>query len=82
MQMQKEKRVFVIEAMVSGGKTKYRTKIVVDSVAASCVMPKELFPELETLEALPGTMFVCANGSDLGNFGRHLIEFAPLVVCR
>jgi len=51
--------------------------ITIDSGAEECVMPKDWFKEVEMSEKKDGIKFMGADGSDLGNFGRKLMEFVP-----
>ena len=41
-------------------------------------MPKEWFTEVELVEKKEGLKFMGADGTDLGYFGRRLMEFIPL----
>ena len=41
-------------------------------------MPRELFPETETLERKNGVRFFAANGEEIGNYGRKVIQFVPM----
>ena len=76
--LEKEKGVYTMKVLVESGGRKVKGTIVVDSGASECVMPRSWFPELETMEAKKGVRFAGANGNDLGNFGRKLIEFSPI----
>ena len=52
-------------------------EIVVDSGAAESVMPKHLLPGVKTLAKKEGVKFAAANGGELGNYGRKLVQFRP-----
>ena len=54
-----------------------RATIVVHSAAAEYVMPVDWFQDIDTMTAKLGVRFVGANGDDLGNYGRRLVEFEP-----
>ena len=41
-------------------------------------MPKDWFVESDWMPRKEGLRFMGADGSDLGNFGRRLIEFIPV----
>ena len=77
MVMEKERGVYVVKAIVKSGNRQVKCSIVVDSGASECVMPKAWFPEFASMGAKHGIRFAGANGNDLGNFGRELIEFVP-----
>jgi len=51
--------------------------ITIDSGAEECVMPKDWYKDVEMSEKKDGIKFMGADGSDLGNFGRKLMEFVP-----
>jgi hypothetical protein len=76
--LHKENNVFVLNAIVKNGPNgKKRCKIVVDSGAAENVMPKDILPGISASEPKRGLKFVAANGKDLGNYGRKVVEFVP-----
>ena len=76
--MTKEKGVYAMRVQVPvEGKT-VKTRIIVDSGAAECVMPKTWFPEIKALPAKKVLSFAGASGDDIGNFGRKMVEFVPL----
>jgi hypothetical protein len=77
MYMKKERGVYVLDVMfqVAGGQKK--GQIVVDSGAAECVMPHDVLKELKTKPAAEGVKFVAANGEEIGNYGRKLVDFVP-----
>ena len=52
-------------------------EIIVDSGAAECVMPKGMLPDVETMTAKTGVRFAAANGAELGNYGRKMVNFLP-----
>ena len=76
--LEKDKGVYTMKVWVKSGNRKVKDSIVVDSGASECVMPKAWFPEIESMKAKKGVRFAGANGSDLGNFGRKIIEFEPI----
>jgi len=55
-------------------------EIAIDSGAADNVMPRGVMTNVELLEKEKGVGFAGANGSELGNYGRRVIEFVPLDV--
>ena len=67
--------VMMVNFLVMGKKIK--GTIVLDSGASECVMPAHMFEQIETLRAKKGVSFVGANGDDLGNYGRRILEFEP-----
>ena len=75
--MEKEGNIYVINVMVKAGGSKRKCKLIGDSGAAENVMPRELFPEVETLEEKKGVRFFAANGEEIGNYGRKVIQFVP-----
>ena len=75
--MKEERGVYTIKVKVMSGNREVVSSIVVDSGAAECVMPKDWYPESQEMEAKKGVRFAGANGNDLGNFGRKLLEFTP-----
>ena len=52
--------------------------MTIDSGAEENVMPKDWFTDVELVEKKEGLKFMGADGTDLGNFGRRLMEFIPL----
>ena len=75
--MKKEANLYIINALVKAGKATKRCKLIVDSGAAENVMPQEWFPEMQTLERKKGVRFFAANGEEIGNYGRKIIQFVP-----
>jgi len=73
----RERGVYVMKVKVMAGGRRANVSIVIDSGAAECVMPKDWFPECEELEAKKGVRFAGADGNDLGNFGRRVIQLVP-----
>ena len=53
-------------------------EIVMDSGAAENVMPKSWLPEAEEIERQRGIKFIAANGIEMGNNGRKVVEFEPV----
>ena len=51
--------------------------IVVDSGAAECVMPRHMLAKTPTLARKEGVRFAAANGGEMGNYGRNIVEFIP-----
>ena len=75
--MKKEGNLYVINAMVKAGNLMRRCKVIVDSGAAENVMPQWWFPEVQVLQRKPGVRFFAANGEEIGNYGRKIIQFVP-----
>ena len=75
MLMKKENGVYVLEVLYKVGKKFVKGKIVVDSGAAECVMPYGMLQDLEVLPKKKGVRFTAANGKEMGNYGRKLVEF-------
>ena len=75
--MKLERGVYTIKVKVLSGTREVTSSIVVDSGAAECVMPKDWYPDSQQMEEKKGVKFAGANGQDLGNFGRTLLEFIP-----
>ena len=73
--LKKENGVYTMKVLVKVGGRNLNCTIVVDSGASECVMPKEWFPELPVMSPKKGIKFAGANGKDLGNYGRKLVEF-------
>ena len=67
--------VYIIRARVKDGDNWVDHEIVVDSGAADCVMPKNISLGTKMMDAEQGVKFAGANGNDLKNYGRRLIEF-------
>ena len=70
--------VYVVEVMIKCGEIWRKGTLTIDSGAEECVMPKGWFEEVELLEKKEGIRFMGADGTDLGNFGRKLVEFIPV----
>jgi hypothetical protein len=70
--------VYELRAMVNCGMTWQEVNITIDSGAEECVMPRDWFPDAEWMPKKQGIQFMGADGSDIGNFGRRLIEFIPM----
>ena len=75
--LKKKNGVYVMEVYFLDGDRKILGEIIVDSGAAECVMPKDMLPNLEKLSAKVGIRFAAANGGEMGNYGRKLINFLP-----
>lgn len=73
--LEKKGGVYVMTVWVMIGDRRKRAQIVVDSGASECVMPKNWLPESAATSPKKGVKFTCANGKDMGNFGRKLVEF-------
>ena len=67
-----------MRVMVKMGDKWKKTDVIVDSGVEECVMPWEWFSEAEWMPKKDGVKFMGADGSDLGNDGRRLIEFVPV----
>ena len=76
--MKKEGNLYVINVLAKDGGRRRKCKLIVDSGAAENVMPRDWFPELETLERKKGVRFFAANGEEIGNYGRKVIQFVPV----
>ena len=76
--LEKLNGVYCMKVWVVWASRKMKCSIVIDSGASECVMPKDWFPELEEMKAKKGIRFAAADGGDLGNYGRKLIEFRPV----
>ena len=70
--------VFVMQVYFLVGEKRIRGNIVLDSGASECVMPGWIFSEIEALSPKKGVSFVGANGDDLGNYGRKVLQFEPV----
>ena len=70
--------VFVMQVYFLEGEKRIRGNIVLDSGASECVMPGWIFSEIEALSPKKGVSFVGANGDDLGNYGRKVLQFEPV----
>ena len=77
IQLQKRNGVYVMDVLFLAGEKKIPGQIVVDSGAAECVMPKDFLPEVAMLEKKSGVRFAAANGGEIGNYGRKLLDFVP-----
>ena len=75
--MKKEGNLYVINAMGKAGNLMRRCKVIVDSGAAENVMPQWWFPEVQVLQRKLGVRFFAANGENIGNYGRKIIQFVP-----
>ncbi len=73
----KRNGVYVMEVFFIDGERRIPGEIIIDSGAAECVMPRPMLPNLETLAAKPGVRFAAANGAEIGNYGRNIINFLP-----
>ena len=78
IQMEKRGGVYIVKVMIKVGHTWHEEEMTVDSGAEECVMPRDWYKEIELWEAKAGIKFMGADGSDMGNFGRRLIEFIPM----
>jgi len=77
MQMQKRGGVYEIEVMFKCGSTWQAGTLTIDSGAEECVMPKKWYPDVEVSPKKESVRFMGADGTDLGNYGRKLMEFVP-----
>ena len=75
--LKKKNGVYILEVWFIVDGQKVSGEIIVDSGAAECVMPRRMLPSLETMAAKPGVRFAAANGAELGNYGRKMVEFIP-----
>ena len=66
-----------MEVWFIGDGQKVSGEIIVDSGAAECVMPRDMLPNVEQMAAKADMRFAAANGAELGNYGRKLINFLP-----
>ena len=74
--LKKEGNVYVMEVLIQGGNNmKKKGNMVVDSGAAESVMLWNWLEDIPTLPKAEGVRFVAANGEDIGNYGRKVIEF-------
>ena len=79
--MEKHKGIYVMDVEVNeGGKWK-KVEIVVDSGAADNVMPRDMLRNQKKMPRAEGVRFAGADGSDLRNYGRKLVEFVPKNSC-
>ena len=76
--MKKKDGVYEAEVMFKIGETWKKKILTIDSGAEECVMPKGWYEETKLMEKKEGIKFMGADGTDLGNFGRKLIQFIPL----
>jgi len=51
--------------------------LTIDSGAEECVMPRNWYPDVEVSPKKDSVRFMGADGTDLGNYGRKLMEFVP-----
>ena len=77
MQMQKKGGVYEIEVMFKCGATWQSGILTIDSGAEECVMPRNWYPDVEVSPKKDSVRFMGADGTDLGNYGRKLMEFVP-----
>ena len=78
IKLTKKGGVYVMRVMVKVGEKWKEANVIVDSGAEECVMPRDWLPEAEWMPKKDGVRFMGADGTDLGNFGRRLIEFVPI----
>ena len=78
IQMEKQGGVYVVKVMIKVGSIWMEGTMTVDSGAEECVMPKDWYRDIEMWEPKAGIRFMGADGSDMGNYGRRLIEFIPV----
>ena len=76
--MKKKGGVYEVEVMFVIGGIYKKGILTIDSGAEECVMPKGWYEDVELLEKKEGIRFMGADGADLGNYGRKLMEFIPL----
>ena len=77
IKMKKKGGVYEVEVMFQIGDKWVKGILTIDSGAEENVMPKGWYDEIELLEKKAGIKFMGADGTDLGNFGRKLMEFIP-----
>ena len=75
--LKKKNGVYILEVWFIVDGQKVGGEIIVDSGAAECVMPRAMLPQLETMSAKAGVRFAAANGAELGNYGRKMVNFLP-----
>ncbi len=75
--LRKERGVYLMDVWFVNGSERTAGTIVVDSGAAECVMPQHMLPKSPTLERKEGVRFAAANGGEMGNYGRKMVEFIP-----
>ena len=78
IQMKKDGGVYEVQVMIKCGSIWREGTLTVDSGAEECVMPKDWYMEIEMTEAKVGVKFMGADGTNMGNFGRKLVEFIPV----
>ena len=76
--MKKKGGVYEVEVMFQIGERLVKGILTIDSGAEENVMPKDWFTEVELDEKKEGLKFMGADGTDLGNYGRKLMEFVPV----
>ena len=76
--MKKKGGVYEVEVMFQIGETWKKGTLTIDSGAEENVMPKGWYDQIELMEKKDGIRFMGADGSDLGNYGRKLMEFIPV----
>ena len=75
--LRRKNGVYILEVWFIVDGQKVSGEIIVDSGAAECVMPRGMLPSLETMAAKAGVRFAAANGAELGNYGRKMVNFLP-----
>ena len=75
--MRKERGVYLMDVWFVNGAERVAGTTVVDTGAAECVMPRNMLSQTPTLERKEGVRFAAANGGEMGNYGRTIVEFIP-----
>ena len=75
--LRKERGVYLMDVWFVNGSERTAGTIVVGSGAAECVMPQHMLPKSPTLDRKEGVRFAAANGGEMGNYGRKMVEFIP-----
>ena len=75
--MKRRGGVYEVEVMFQIGEMWKKGILTIDSGAEENVMPRGWYEEVELMEKKEGIKFMGADGSDLGNFGRKLMQFIP-----
>ena len=77
IEMRKKGGVYEIDVVFRCGETWEQGVMTVDSGAEDCVMPWNWYKKVEASEKAHGVQFMGADGTDLGNYGKKLMEFIP-----
>ena len=76
--MKKRGGVYEVEVMFQIGERWVKGILTIDSGAEENVMPRGWYKDIELIEKKEGLKFMGADGTDLGNYGRKLMEFIPV----